>query len=170
MHSVQTISRKGFLNHIPSEIGYYLTGFVDGEGSFNLSLRKGKGYKYGWQIGPSFNVSQKDKTILLLLQKTLNCGRIKTRKDGISSFVVEDLRSLKEKIIPFFDKFSFLSSKSKINFKIFKEAISLMSQKEHLKLEGLEKVLILRENLNIGKGRTRKYSLKDVEILNKRKV
>ena len=45
-----------------------------------------------------------------------------------------------------------------------------MSQKGHLRLEGLEKVLKLRENLNQGKGRTRKYSLKDVEILNKRKI
>lgn len=169
-HSVQAISRKGFLNRIPSEIGYYLAGFVDGEGSFNLSLRKGEGYKYGWQIGPSFNVSQKDKTNLLLLQKFLRCGRIKVRKDGIHSFVVEDLESLKEKVIPFFEKFFFLSSKSKINFKIFKEVISLMSQKGHLRLEGLEKVLKLRENLNQGKGRTRKYSLKDVEILNKRKI
>ena len=41
---------------IPSHIGWYLSGFCDGEGSFNISLRKKPDYKSGWQVVLSFNV------------------------------------------------------------------------------------------------------------------
>ena len=37
-----------------------------------------------------------------------------------------------------------------------------MSKGEHLKKEGFEKILKLRETLNEGKGRKRKYNLSDV--------
>ena len=32
--------QEEWLNKIPDELGYYLAGFVDGEGSFNVSLRQ----------------------------------------------------------------------------------------------------------------------------------
>jgi hypothetical protein len=151
-----------WLKKIPPQIGYYLAGFVDGEGSFNVSLRKGEGYKYGWQIGLSFNVSQRDKTNLFLLKKHLGCGRLKTRKDGLNSFVVENFNSLEGRVIPFFERFNFLSSRTKTNFSIFKKIVKLMSEKKHLTNEGLKDIVKLREKLNEGRGRKRKYSLKDV--------
>jgi len=151
-----------WLKQIPSEIGYYLAGFVDGEGSFNLSLRKGEGYRYDWQLGLSFNVSQRDKTNLFLLKRYLGCGRLKTRKDGLYSFVVENFDSLKGRVIPFFKRFNFLSSRTKTNFSIFTRIVKLMDQKKHLTPEGLKEIIVLREKLNEGRGRKRKYNLKDV--------
>ena len=87
-----------WLRKILPQIGYYLAGFVDGEGSFNLSLRRGEDYRYGWQLGLSFNVSQRDQTNLLLLKKHLGCGGLKTRMDGVHSFVVENSNSLRERV------------------------------------------------------------------------
>jgi hypothetical protein len=37
-----------------------LSGFVDGEGSFNASLRKGNGHRLGWQVQLTFNVAQRE--------------------------------------------------------------------------------------------------------------
>jgi len=153
-----------WLKTIPSRIGYYLAGFVDGEGSFNLSVRKGEGYRYGWQLGLSFNVSQRDKTNLYLLKRYLGCGRIKTRRDGLNSFVVENFNSLKERVIPFFEQFSFLSSRTKTNFSIFRKIVFLMDKKEHLNPGGFNKIIYFREMLNEGRGRKRKYNLKDVNF------
>ena len=153
-----------WLKIIPFRIGYYLAGFVDGEGSFNLSVRKGEGYRYGWQLGLSFNVSQRDKTNLYLLKRYLGCGRIKTRKDGLHSFVVENFTSLKERVTPFFERFNFLSSRTKTNFSIFRKIVFLIDKKEHLNPEGFKKILDLREILNEGRGRKRKYNLKDVNF------
>jgi hypothetical protein len=158
------MKKDKWLTSISPRIGYYIAGFVDGEGSFNVSVRKGEGYRYGWQFGFSFNVSQKDKIILILIRKYLGCGRLKQRKDGLWSFVVENQNSLIEKVIPFFERFNFLSSRMKTNFSLFKRIMKIAEKKEHIDKEGIKKVLELREKLNEGKGRKRKYNLKDVNL------
>jgi len=151
-----------WLKHIPQNIGWYLAGFVDGEGSFNVSLAKKSDYRSGWQITPSFNVSQRDETNIFLLKKHLGCGRIKRRRDGIWIFVVENPSVIKEKIIPFFGKFKLLSSKGKTNFSIFSQIVETINKDDHLTANGLERIVKLRERLNEGRGRKRKYNLSDV--------
>jgi hypothetical protein len=158
------MKKDKWLTSIPPRIGYYIAGFVDGEGSLNVSVRKGEGYRHGWQFGFSFNVSQKDKIILVLIKKHLGCGRLKQRKDGLWSFVVENQNSLIERVIPFFERFNFLSNRMKTNFSLFKKIMKIVEKKEHIDKEGIKKVLELREKLNEGKGRKRKYTLKDVNL------
>lgn len=160
MRSVRTISRKG-LNE--DNIGYFISGFTEGEGSFNISLRKKPDYKLGWQVVLSFNISQKDVSVLSLVQETLNCGIIKTRKiDNLHSFDVTNADDLTEKVIPFFQKYPLLSESKKRNFSIFCEVSNLVKRGEHRNESGLKKILNLREKINEGKGRTRKYSINDV--------
>ena len=142
--------------------GYYIAGFVDGEGSFNLSIKKRKDYTDNWKITASFNVSQKDRVILAFLKKIIGCGTLRERKDGVVYYEVTNINSLYENIIPFFERFGFLSSRKKTNFSIFREIVKKMHKGEHLNKEGLREILELREKLNLGIGRTRRYSIKDV--------
>jgi len=151
-----------WLKNINPKDGYYIAGFTDGEGSFNVSLKKRNDYAGEWKITASFNISQKDRVILSWIKKILDCGTLRERLDGVVYYEVTNVTSLKEKIIPFFVKFNFISSKKKTNFSIFKQIVDLMSEGQHLNKEGLEKVLQLRETLNEGKGRKRKYALSDV--------
>lgn len=151
------------LEKIPLKIGYYISGFVDGEGSFNVSLRKKSDYKNNWQVVLSFNVSQKDITLLNLIKKTLDCGIIKQRKiDKLYSLDITNPFDIANKVIPFFDKFKLISVSKKKNYLIFKKIVDLMIKKEHLNEKGLYKIMILREELNIGASRKRKYSINDV--------
>lgn len=150
------------INRIPEEIGWYFAGFVHGEGSFNISLRKKADYRQKWQPVLSFNVSQRDRSILDLMKSHFMCGIVKQRKDGLYSFDVTNPTAIQEIIIPFFAKYNFLSSSKTRNFLIFKEAVEIMYQKQHLNKKGLIRLLELREKINIGKGRKRKYSIKDV--------
>ncbi len=155
----QTISRKDLDR---KKLGYFIAGFVEGEGSFNVSLRKKGDYKVKWQTVLSFNVSQKDPSILFIIKKELGCGIIKTRKDGLHSLDVTNSKDLVEKVIPYFFKYPLLS-KSKINnFNIFCKISKFVESGEHRNIKGLEKILLLRENLNEGKGRTRKYEYSDI--------
>lgn len=164
MGHLKIMAEKNWLKSIPLQTGYYFAGFTDGEGSFNVSIRKGEGYKYGWQFAFTFNVSQKDKVILALLKRYLGCGHLKQRRDGLWSFVVENQNSLIERVIPFFEKFHFLSSKMKRNFSIFKQIMLVVKEGEHIKPKGIKRILELREKLNEGRGRKRMYNLKDVYI------
>ena len=151
-----------WLKNISPKDGYYIAGFTDGEGSFNVSLKKRNDYEEGWKITASFNISQKDRVILAWIKKILGCGTLRERKDGVVYYEVTNVSSLQEKIIPFFSTFHFISSRKKTNFSIFKQIVKMMFQKEHLSAEGFEKILQLRETLNEGKGRKRKYNLSDV--------
>jgi len=151
-----------WLKNINPKDGYYIAGFTDGEGSFNVSIKKRNDYAREWKITASFNISQKDRVILSWIKKILGCGTLREKPDGVVYYEVTNVASLKEKIIPFFIKFNFISSRKKTNFSIFKQVVELMVLGEHLNPNGLKKVLELIEVLNEGKGRKRKYILSDV--------
>ncbi len=152
-----------WLNAIKPEQGWYLSGFADGEGSFNVSLRRRADHTMQWQVVLTFNVSQKEEYILAMFKKTLGCGRLQSRPDGIYYYVVSNPRSIADKVIPFFDRFSFWSQRKKQNYAIFKEIAMLVIAKQHLTSEGLKKIIELRERLNEGRGRKRKYTIVDYD-------
>lgn len=157
------ISRKDpNITRVTESVGWYISGFVDGEGSFNVSLRRKSDYKVGWQPILSFNVSQREPTLLILMKHYFNCGIIKRRRDGLYSYDVTNPKEIQEIIIPFFEKYKFLSNGKKRNFLIFKKVVALMSGRKHLDSTGFLELLRLREKLNKGKGRTRKYTLENV--------
>lgn len=155
-------NKDKWLKSIDPKFGYYIAGFADGEGSFNVSLIKRNDYKKGWKVVPSFNVSQKDIVILALIKKTLKCGKIRKRPDGVHYYEVTNIRALEEKVIPFFKRFRFLSASKKRNFAIFNKIVEAMAKGEDKTKNGFMKILSLREKLNEGRGRKRKYQLQDI--------
>jgi LAGLIDADG DNA endonuclease family protein len=160
MSAVRTISRKGLSRNA---IGYFLVGFVEGEGSFNISLRRKADYNVNWQVVMSFNVSQKDPSLLYLLQEELGCGIIKVRKiDNVYSYDVTNPKDIIQKVIPYFQKYPLFSESKIKNFSIFCAIAELMGKGEHRNLSGLRKILELREIINEGKGRKRKYLITHV--------
>lgn len=157
------MDNQRWLKSIDPRIGNYIAGFTDGEGSFIVSLKKRTDYKNKWKVTASFNIAQKDKVILALFKKVLGCGHLRERKDGVVYYEVHNIKALQERIIPFFKKFGFLSTKKKNDFKIFQQIVAKISNGEHLTHEGLQEIIILREKLNVGLGRKRKYTLLDLK-------
>src|SRR3989338_5454049 len=152
MHDYKKINQ----NH-----GHYIAGFVDGEGSFNVSLKKRTDFVGEWKVTASFNVSQKDRVILAFIKKVIGGGNLRTRRDGIVYYEVTNITSLYENVLPFFRRFNFLSANKKRNFTIFSKIVKKMYYKEHLTKGGFNEILVLREQLNWGAGRKRKYNLQD---------
>lgn len=151
-----------FPKQIPSDLGNYLAGFTDGEGSFNVSFRKRENFKIPWKISLCFNISQKDPGILSQFKKHLKCGTIRERKaDQVWYYEVNNFHAIQTNVIPFFNRFGFLSAKKKRDFSKFKKIAHLIEKKDHLTLEGIEKILEIRKEMN--DGGKRKYS--DQEIL-----
>src|SRR5437588_5091537 len=110
---------------IPERIGYYLAGFVDGEGSFNVSFRPRTDYVFPWKVSLCFNVSQRDPVVLQILQSQLGCGTMRQRADGVWYFEVNNLVDLIQRVIPFFERFGFLSAKKQRDFLKFVQLASL---------------------------------------------
>ena len=144
------------VNQIPDSIGYYFAGFVDGEGSFHLTFRRRQDYKLPWKVSLGLNVSQKDKVILALFKRHLNCGSIRPKAGEVWMYEVNNLTAIRENIIPFFERFGFLSAKKKRDFSLFKRMAKLMAEGKHLSKEGIVELLKLRRNMN--DGGKRKYT------------
>ena len=143
---------------------WYVAGFVDGEGSFNVSFTKQKNDKlelgFRWLIHLGFQVYQHEdhRDILVLLQKEVfHTGRIyrKSSPYNVMTFAIDNSRNLKEKVIPFFDKYK-LIVKNK-DYLLFKEILDLFLAKEHLTINGIEKIIDLAFMMNAN-GKQRKYN------------
>lgn len=141
---------------IPDAIGYYFAGFVDGEGSFHLTFRRRQDYKLPWKVSLCLNVSQKDKVILALLKRHLQCGEIRYKSGDVWMYEVNNLNAIRNNVVPFFRRFGFLSAKKKRDFAIFQQMADLMTGGAHLSRDGIEALLKLRSSMN--DGGKRKYS------------
>ena len=143
-----------------AENGYYLAGFADGEGSFNVSFRPRQDYKSPWKVSLCFNISQKDKVILTLFKRYLGCGTLRSRPDGVWYYEVNNFNAIWDNVIPFFKKFQFLSAKKKRDFAKFCEMAEIIKRGEHIREDGIRKIIEIRREMN--DGGKRKYSEKEI--------
>lgn len=135
----------------------YFAGFVEGEGMFYIGIVPSKETKTGWQVIYFFKVSQNPagRQVLEKLKERLFCGYIKAnsltdKNDNSLAFVVRDLPSLRDKVIPFFDN-KFVIKKDA--FEKFKQVIQLVNNKEHLKKSGIKRILEIAYSMNTRKRR-----------------
>jgi len=151
----------------PGEITSYISGFVDGEGCFSVTIQKSRNVKLGVQVIPEFHVSQhQNRTeVLELIKKELGCGYIKPNdyqnpKDQTSVYVVRNINDLRNKIVPFFKKSPLISIKQK-DFEKLAKIVGLMERGEHLKKDGLIAILQTAYSMNFS-GKYRKQKLEDI--------
>ena len=128
----------------------YISGYIDGEGCFSVSFSKREKFLVGWETKPSFSVSQNEDRaqILLLIQKTFQCGHI--RRDYGDKTLKYEVRSLDELIahvIPHFEKYPLLSHKQH-DFECFKKVCLLMEKESHKDKNGLAKIIHLAFQMN----------------------
>jgi hypothetical protein len=137
-------------NAIPSEIGWYLAGFTDGEGSFNVSFRPREDYGAPWKVSLCFNISQRDEVILALFKRHLGCGTMRQRADGVWYYEVNNLTAILENVIPFFERFHFLSAKKKRDFAKFVTLSKLLKEGRQRTPDGIKQILAIRSDMNDG--------------------
>ena len=126
----------------------WLVGFVDGEGCFHVSINRQLKMSLGWQVLPEFRVVQhkRDEAVLHRFKDFFECGSVCKNHDERKEFRVRGLKNL-NKIVFFFRQNPLQTSKQK-NFEIFAQVIHLMNEREHLKMEGLQKIASLASKMN----------------------
>ena len=128
----------------------WFTGFVDGEGSFSVETNRVKA-DGSFYTTISFSVSQhvRDELLLTQFKNYLGCGRIvkkSKRPDGVI-FIVNKFSDIKEKIIPFFNKYCLVGVKS-MDYRDFCEIANLIENKSHLTPEGFKKIKSIKSGMN----------------------
>ena len=148
------------MEKIPVEIGHYLAGFTDGEGSFNISFRPRNDYRLPWKVSACLNISQKERVILALFKRYLGCGTMRQREDGIWYYEVNNLNAIIENVIPFFKRFRFLSQKKKRDFSKFCIIVEMLKNGKQFSKEGIKEILSVRKEMN--DGGKRKYQEEEI--------
>jgi hypothetical protein len=132
------------------DVAAYFAGFVDGEGCFRVSFSPRSKLLIGWEIRPSFSVSQNvDRgEVLVLMQEYLQCGSIRPdRSDKTLKYEVRGLDDLLERVIPFFEANPLLSSKQR-DFERFAAVCRLMRSGAHRTQAGLRAIAELAMAMN----------------------
>jgi hypothetical protein len=128
----------------------YFAGFVDGEGCFTVSFSPRSRLLIGWEVRPSFSVSQNaDRAeVLSLMREYFRCGSIRPdRSDKTLKYEVRSLNDLVERIIPFFEANPLLSSKHR-DFERFAEVCTLVRNQAHRTEPGLRQIVTLAMAMN----------------------
>lgn len=130
---------------------YFLTGLIDGEGSFIIRMNNTTERRSGWSIQPIFQlrVHNKDAEILELIKDFFFAGKIYNL--GSSSILAYKITSIKDMatMIDHLDKYPLITNKL-ADYILFKEVVGMMILKEHLTSEGLEKIVAIKAAMNRG--------------------
>jgi len=145
---------QGFIKRrpwsLPMDLNSYISGYVDGEGCFCVSFQPSDRHRFGWEVRPSFSVSQNAERseVLYLIQKAWKCGFIRPdRSDKTLKFEVRNIGHLVAKVLPHFREFPLMSSKQ-TDFERFARICELVSAGRHLELQGLERIIRLAMEMN----------------------
>jgi hypothetical protein len=158
--SMDVIRRRPFGTGI--DLPSYISGYVDGEGCFCVSLRPQSRLRVGWEVRPSFSVSQNEdrSELIRFLPEVFSGGRIRPdRSDKTLKFEIRSLIQLNRNVIPFFEAHPLLTSKRK-DFELFRRICRLMSNGNHLEPEGLLLIAELAQKMNSG---VRKYTVEMIK-------
>lgn len=128
-----------------------MSGFIDGEGCFNINVIKSKSYKSGYQVKPRFILTQhlRDLELMNIIAEYLGCGTLNKTTDTCLYLTVSKLKDINEIIIPLLTKYPLQGSK-KSDFNFFCSVIDLMKDKAHLTAEGVASIQAIKAKMNTG--------------------
>ena len=133
---------------------HFLGGFILGEGSINVSLKRDRGTALGLSLDPQFSLTQhiNQSSHLMACLDLFQTGRIyhKSGSNATLVYVMDSRRSLEEKLLPFWEQYisPYQLGEEKGRLIIFKKTLEAFQRKEHLSKESfVEKVLPLWDSL-----------------------
>lgn len=137
-------------NHNKVINSWAISGFIDGEGSFNLSIYKDSSLHTGWRVKLIFKIAlhEREKGLLELIKDFLQVGNITKHGPQSIQFRVSSLNDL-ELLMNFLEKYPLITNKY-ADYVLFKKAFLLMSNKEHLTEQGLLKLVAIKASMNLG--------------------
>ncbi len=90
-------------------------------------------------------------------------GNITSRRNGSCVYSVQSIKDLAV-IIDHFDKYPLITKKG-ADYLLFKMAVNLIQNKEHLTMVGLRKIVAIRASMNWGLPFFQKYPIQGVKLL-----
>ena len=128
----------------------YISGYVDGEGCFTVSISPRAKLKAGWEVRPSFSVSQNgDRAeVIHAIAAYFGCGSIRPdRSDSTVKWETRRLEDILDRVIPHFLCYPLLSGK-RGDFERFAGVCEHMRLGAHRTREGLIQIVKIAAEMN----------------------
>lgn len=128
-----------------------------------VSVLKSNTTKTGWYVNVRYKITLhiKDLEIIKNIQEFFaGKGNIVISKNTCI-FRVDSLKDIIDTIIPHFDRYPLITQKL-ADYILFKEVVSIMNSKKHLKMKGLMEVLSFKAGMNLGLSKSLVESFPDV--------
>ena len=142
------------------DLNSYISGFVDGEGCFCVSVHRNPMMRRhgGWQLQPVFYVYQHQdhREVLEAMISFFGCGHVRPKgpRSNVLAFAVEGLREIEAAVLPFFEENPLVVKRA--DFEAFAVIVRSMRVKQHLTESGFERIVRLAYGMNVnGKQRVR---------------
>jgi len=148
--------------HFPS----YLSGYVDGEGCFTVSFSPRRTLRVGWEARPSLSVSQNGDRAEVLgeISRYFGCGSLRPdRSDHTLKWEVRSLRLIVARVLPHFRRYPLRSGKQR-DVELFDEICCRMLDGEHLRTDGLVRIVRLAGMMNPSGRRIHATSMIEVSL------
>jgi LAGLIDADG endonuclease len=136
--------------HSREFLSAYISGYVDGEGCFTVSISPRTKLRAGWEVRPSLSVSQNgDRAeVLHAIQAYFGCGSSRPdRSDRTLKWETRRLEDLLERVIPHYERYPLMSGKRR-DFESFAAVCRLMAAEEHRRRDGLIRIVELARAMN----------------------
>lgn len=139
--------RLGFAMNLEAQ---WIVGFVDGKGSFHISVERCEDLSIGYIVLPKFIVVQyrRDAQVLYAFKAYFKCGVVRDICGNEVEYCVGKLSHLTETIVPFFGR-HLLKTKKRVEFQNFCKVLFKMQRKEHLTLQGIEEIRKLKGKIDL---------------------
>ena len=139
----------------------YIVGFIDGEGSFNITISKDLNRSSNYRLICEMHITQSANSVQLLhlIKDFFDCGVVKidNKLTNTMKYQISSYKDIANKIIPFLDKHPLLTSKY-LNYQTFKKVINMMINQEHLTTEGMNKIIDLANQMNSKRSFSEKFN------------
>lgn len=127
----------------------WFAGFTDADGNFSIFISKSKTHTTRYNITIPFRIAQKNKDLLNKIQEVIGGGIIMKDKKGIYRYSTISFK-IATKIAKYFDTFHLQNNNQCLRYIYWRKALIIIQNKEHLSLEGLNKIQSLKQQLNKG--------------------
>lgn len=133
----------------------YIVGLTDGEGCFYVHARRTRSNSKKPRVDTHFYIKlhESDRALLEKVKQTLECGAVYRQTETRNNhsvcyrFEINAQQDIHGKLIPFFEQHPIQSQKAR-DFEIFREIAAMVRGKEHKTIEGFDRVLALKHQMN----------------------
>lgn len=153
-------TRAAYGERVPLD-PWFVSGLSEGEGCFCVSFAVRPKLRTGLEVRPSFSLSLNEKDLELLrdLQMFFGCGWIRESKtDRTFKYEARAVADPLGLIIPHFERHPLRGAKAR-SFAAFVDVCRMIEQGDHLRRDGLRRIIDVAYEMNLGKRRLTRDNL-----------